>query len=395
MKQIVIVGTGVGPASISGEGMKALGDAEVLFGASRLLELFKPLFAEKTLCPIYKPGEILEAIKNRDETSFAVLVSGDTGFYSAATGIYDALGDYDPRLIPGISSIAYFCARLGIPWQDAALLSVHGRDLSALTGSVRRNRHTLCLTGNNAAALGEALCAADYGSITVYTGENLGSPEEQIRTITAEELSGSEAAPLSVLLYVNETPDDRIRFGLPDEAFVRSEGIPMTKSEIRALSLAKLALRPGDICWDIGAGTGSVTVEMALAAYRGKVYAVERQNNALGLISQNCRAFHLGNVITLAGEAPGALAELPPPDAVFIGGSGGNLKEILLVILEKNPRARIVITAITLETAAAALALLPEAELTQVSAARAKKVGDSHLLIGQNPVMIISVGGQE
>ncbi|AEF86059.1 precorrin-6y C5,15-methyltransferase (decarboxylating) [Treponema primitia ZAS-2] len=419
MKQIVIVGTGMGPSSISGEGMKALGDAEVWFGASRLLELLKPFFAEKTVYPIYKPGEILEAIKNRDENSFAVLVSGDTGFYSAAAGICEALSDYEPRLIPGVSSIAYFCARLGIPWQDAALLSVHGRDLSALTGLVRRNHHTFCLTGNNAAALGEALCATGYGDITVHAGENLGSAEERIRTITARELSASDIAretplqnaretplqvaertslhiaPLSVLLFVNEAPDDRIRFGLPDEVFVRSEGIPMTKSEIRALSLAKLALRPGDICWDIGAGTGSVTVEMAMAAYRGKVYAVERQGNVLGLISQNCWAFHLGNVEPIAGEAPGGLAELPPPDAVFIGGSGGNLKEILTVILEKNSRARIVITAITLETAAAALALLPGAELTQVSAARAKKAGDSHLFIGQNPVMIISAGGWE
>jgi precorrin-6Y C5,15-methyltransferase (decarboxylating) len=413
MKQLVIVGTGMGPDSLSGEGRRALAEADVWFGAPRLLELFKPLFTEnaepgtalpKVFFPFYKAEEIFAALEEREETRFAVLVSGDTGFYSAAPGIYEALQKHTdllgppPRMVPGASSVSVFFARLGLPWQDAALLSVHGRDMTALTGTVLRNRYTFCLTGNNAADLGEALCAAGYAGLTVHTGENLGLPGERVRTITAEELSHSDLPSLSVLVIVNENPDDRIRFGLPDTDFVRSVGpevrsVPMTKSEIRALSLAKLTLKPGDICYDIGAGTGSVTVEMALASYRGRVYAIERQPDALPLIRENLRHFHLGNVTVIKGEAPEALAELPPPDAVFIGGSGGRIGEIISGVRTKNPQVRMVVTAITLETAAAVLAVLPQAELTQLSAARAKMAGESHLLTAQNPVMVISAGG--
>jgi precorrin-6Y C5,15-methyltransferase (decarboxylating) len=258
---------------------------------------------------------------------------------------------------------------------------------------VRRNRRTFCLTGNNAAAVGEALCQAGYGALTVHIGENLGSPTERVRTVHAEDLSRLELPPLSVLVIVNDEPDDSVRFGLNDAAFDRSEGVPMTKSEIRALSLARLGLRPGDICYDIGAGTGSATVEMALAAYRGRVYAIERRGDALPLIARNLRRFHLGNVSTVEGEAPDALEGLPAADAVFIGGSGGRLGEIVSLLRSKNPRVRMVITAISLETASAALAALPDAELTQVFTARAKKAGESRLLMAQNPVMIISAGG--
>jgi precorrin-6Y C5,15-methyltransferase (decarboxylating) len=391
----------MGTGSLTAEGRQALAEAELWFGAPRLLELFTPLFsgdiAPKAAYPVYTGEEILAALEGREENSIAVLVSGDTGFYSAAPGIYEALRKSQPgmaiSMIPGISSVGAFFARLGLPWQDAALLSFHGRDLAALTGTVRRNRHTFCLTGHNAAALGAALCDVGYAGLSVHVGENLGSPEELVRTITAEELSRAELAPLSVLVIVNDESDDRIRFGLDDAAFSRSEGIPMTKSEIRAVALAKLALRPGDLCYDIGAGTGSVTVEMALAAYRGWVYAIEREAEALPLIRENLRRFHLGNVTAIEGSAPEALAGLPPPDAAFIGGSGGNMAEIILLLREKNPAVRIVVTAITLETAAAALDALPGAELAQISAARARKAGKSHLLMAQNPVMVISAGG--
>jgi precorrin-6Y C5,15-methyltransferase (decarboxylating) len=405
MEKLIILGTGMGPDSLSAEARRGLAQAELWFGAPRLLELFKPLFAgeskPKTFFPFYKAEEIIAALEGRPENSAAVLVSGDTGFYSAAPGIYEAFQKYRleraPNLtlniLPGISSVSAFFARLGLPWQDAALLSCHGRDSPALTGTVRRNRHTFCLTGNNAAALGEDLCQAGYGDLTVHTGENFGSPEERVRTVTAEELSRLDLPSLSALIIVNDDPDDRIRFGLNDDAFDRSEGVPMTKSEIRAISLARLSLRPGDICYDIGAGTGSVAVEMALAAYRGRVYAIERQNSALPLISRNVRRFHLGNVAVVEGAAPEALEGLPGADAVFIGGSGGRLGEIVSLLRSKNPQVRMVITAITLETATAALSALPDAELTQVFTARSKKAGESRLLMAQNPVMIISAGG--
>jgi precorrin-6Y C5,15-methyltransferase (decarboxylating) len=401
VKKLVLLGTGMGPDSLSAEGRSALAEAEVWFGAPRLLELFKPLFAgaagPRFFFPFYRAEEILGALEGRTENSIAVLVSGDTGFYSAAAELYGAFQGYKRtvapdlalRVLPGISSASAFFARLGLPWHDAALISCHGRDAAALTGTVRRSRHTFCLTGNNAAAVGEALCRAGYGALSVHTGENLGSPEERVRTISVEELSRSELPPLSVLVIVNDEPDDSIRFGLNDAAFERGAGIPMTKSEIRAIALSRLGLKPGDVCYDIGAGTGSAAVEMALAAYRGRVYAIERRGDALPLIARNLRRFHLGNVVVVEGAAPDALEELPAPDAVFIGGTGGRLGDIVSLLRAKNPRVRMVVTAITLETAAAALDALPNAELTQIFAARSKKAGESRLLMAQNPVMII------
>jgi precorrin-6Y C5,15-methyltransferase (decarboxylating) CbiT subunit len=147
----------------------------------------------------------------------------------------------------------------------------------------------------------------------------------------------------------------------------------------------------------IGAGSGAVTVEMALAGFRGRVFAVEREEAAVNLIRENCRRFHTGNVTAIHGEAPGILTELPSPNAVFIGGSGGseNLKGIIAAARSKNPHARIVATAITIETASTLLAALPAASLFQISAAVGQRAGSSHLLIAQNPVMIISDSGKE
>jgi precorrin-6Y C5,15-methyltransferase (decarboxylating) len=399
MKELVIVSAALGPETLSAQGLDALKSAEVWFGADRLLGLYESLRGGRDAFPYYRGRDILKAMEENPAFRFAVLVSGDAGFYSAASGLVKELAQYKPRLIPGVSSLAFFAARLGCPWQDAAILSAHGRDTagaaSELTALVRRNRKTFCLADSNAAVLGRALCGAGFDSLAVHVGENLGRAEERIYTTDAAAFSRSAFPELTVLLVINEEASDRIPAGLPDSAFVRAEGIPMTKSAVRAVCLSRLALGSGETVWDIGAGTGSVSVEMALAAWRGRVFAVEKEPEAAALIQENCRRFHAGNVTVISGEAPDVLAELPPPGAVFIGGSGGNLESSIAAVRAKNPGARIVATAVTIETAAELLAALPHAELTQISAAWGRKAGNRRLLIGQNPVMIISDTGTE
>ena len=206
-------------------------------------------------------------------------------------------------------------------------------------------------------------------------------------------LGSLSLASLSVLVFENDDPDDRIRFGIADEAFIRLEGIPMTKAAVRSAALAKLELRPGDTCYYIGAGTGSVSVEMALAAHKGQVFAVEKNPDALPLIHENRKKFKIANMSLIPGEAPAALAPLPKVDAVFIGGSSGNIQEIIQEVSAKNPETRMVITAITIETVHLVLSCLPQAELIQLSTAGSKKRGSSHLLIAQNPVFIMSAKG--
>ena len=185
--------------------------------------------------------------------------------------------------------------------------------------------------------------------------------------------------------------------GLPDEGFLRGD-VPMTKEEVRSVSLSKLRLKRDSVVYDIGAGTGSVAVEAALQAWQGQVYAVERLHQARELIRENARRFQADNLTVIQGEAPEALAELPTPDCVFIGGSGGKLRQILEAVFAKNPEARVVINAITLETVSEAVACLNtieirEEEVVQMSAARSRKAGIYHLMQGQNPIYIISMTG--
>ena len=189
-------------------------------------------------------------------------------------------------------------------------------------------------------------------------------------------------------------------FGINDNNFTRNleneAVVPMTKSEIRAVCMSKLQIDPSSVCWDIGAGTGSVSVEMALAAPEGKVFAVEMKDNAAGLIRENFGRFGLANAELVIGKAPEACLALPAPDRVFIGGSSGNMRSIISCILEKNPKVRIVAAAVSLETAAELTACMKEfafseSEVVSVQVSRNKTAGDYNLMIAQNPVYIFTM----
>ena len=396
MKTVSIIGVGMGPDTLTREGQRAIEQAGLLIGAPRLLSLFCP--AGVPSFSAYAPEPVAQAVRESSADRVAVLVSGDVGFYSAAGTIARALSSLNADIltIPGISSLNYFFARLGLSWADAALVSCHGRSQN-LIDTVRRNRVTFALTGGNAPALAEGMSGSGFGGLQVRVGEDLGSDRERVFSCTASELSGRELSSLTVLLVENPGADASVPTGIPDERFIRGS-VPMTKAEVRSVILSKLSLSPGDICWDVGAGTGSVTVEMALSAYRGHVYAVDRNEDAMELIRENCRAFHLGNVTPVSGSAPQALEDLPPADAVFIGGSGGTMEQTVDAVLSRNPRARIVISAIALETVGAALRALSDAglspEVVQLSVARARQAGELHLLMAQNPIFLISAGGR-
>ena len=393
MKSIAIVGIGMNRNTLTQEGLATIQNAELLLGAPRLTDLFVDL--GKPVCPEYLPDGVLDALEKSDAKRFAVLVSGDVGFYSAASGLTDALTSYDVRLIPSISSLSYLFAKLKRPWQETAIVSCHGRE-SNLVDAVRRNKLTFALTGGNVAMLAEQLMCAGFGDLTATVGANLGAAEERITAMPVSALIAEPIAPLTVLLIENADYDARVRFGLPDEAFVRGD-VPMTKAAVRAVTLSKLALAPDAVCCDVGCGTGSVSVEMALAAFNGTVYAVDHNAEAIRLTEENSKRFHIGNILPQCGEAVEVLSELPPLDAAFIGGSSGQMREIFAAILSKNPTARIVVNAIALESVHAALTAFQahgiEPEIVQLSVAKAKCAGSLHMLNAQNPVFIISGGG--
>ncbi len=395
MKSVSIVGAGMSPATVTQQGWQELQQADVLLGAPRLLDAYAGL--QKPVYAGYAPDQVARLVGESACERFAVLVSGDTGFYSAADGLCRALADCRVQLVPGVSSLSYFFAKLEKPWQEAALLSCHGRKEN-LVDTVRRNRLTFALTGGNLRVLAEALAEAGFGALNTWVGENLGMTDERILSQNVAELVNTTAGSLSVLLVENSQNDARIHSGISDSAFRRGN-VPMTKAEVRAVTLSKLALRPASICCDIGAGTGSVTVEMALAAYQGHVYALDKNEAALELVRANCRQFHIGNVSTILGDAPSALAQLPPCEAAFIGGSAGRISGIVAALLAKNPHTRIVANAVTLESLHAVTEALTchglMVEVVQISVNKTTAVGGLKLLTAQNPVFIISGGGNE
>ena len=395
MKEINIIGMGMNEKTLTAEALKLIQDADILIGAKRLINEFAHL--NKPSFNAYLSDDILRIIEETDANKIAILVSGDVGFYSAAEKLTDTLKEYDPSLITGISSVSYFFAKCSLPWKDANLISCHGLDTN-IVSSVRRNEYTFALTGKNIPELQKELVKYGFGDLKVWVGEDLGSDKESIQETTINELGGKEFSSLTVLIIENPDYDSRIRTGIDDDEFIRGK-VPMTKSEVRAVCLSKLSIKPDDIAYDIGCGTGSVTIEMAFAAYEGKVYAFDKNEDAIALLNENCEKFRLDNVEAICGLAPDCLNDLPIPDVAFIGGSSGNMDEIVSYLYGKNSKMRFVITAVTLENAMAGLEALKnigiEGDIVQVAVSKGRQIADLHMLIAQNPIFIISGCGHD
>lgn len=375
---------------------RALDAAGLVLGAPRLLKS-ADIAAPRGIAAI-SAGEIAAAIDAAHVDLACVLMSGDTGFYSGAKRLLPLLAGHEVIVLPGISSVQALSAALQIPWQNWRLCSAHGVDCNA-AHEVSRYAECFFLTGGTQTpdALCRALATSGFGTLKAFVGSDLGSEEQQLVGAAVAELAQRQFSPLSVLLVQNPAPRRRVGFGLPDQAFTRGN-IPMTKSEVRAVALSKLRLCGGDIVFDIGSGTGSVAVEAALALGSGRVYAIEQKPEGCRLTAENARKLGAFNLTCIAGAAPDALRELPAPDAAFIGGSGGGLREIIALLREKNPQVRLVVTAVTLETITEAVGLfnelnLPNSEVVQVAVSRAEPLGRYHMLAAQNPVYIISGGG--
>lgn len=393
---VTLIGMGSGqPENLTLQGLAALRQADLILGARRLLAVL-PAGCTENRAAAYRPDEVAELLQTSGAENAVLVYSGDTGFYSGASSMMEkleALG-VRARVLPGLSSIQLLAAALGRPWQGWNLVSAHGRTCDPVAECMQ-GRPTFFLTGGSEdpATLCAQLEAEGFGDMQAVVGQCLGTPEEKIFRGSVKELAAGRFNSLSVLLVEAAEVLPRRAPGLPDEAFERGD-VPMTKQEVRAAVLAKLAVRPEDILWDVGAGTGSVSVELALAAPRGRVYAVECRPEGCALIKANREKFRTRNLVLVEGLAPDALSDLPAPDAVFIGGSKGSLAAIVDAALDKNPDARICVSAIALETLSAAVAALTAkgrtVQVSQIAVSRAKAVGGLHLMMAQNPIYLIT-----
>lgn len=397
--QVTVVGIGPGSeAAQTGEVRAAIRAADALIGARRMLEaVARP--GQLALDAI-APDAIADRIREHPQCRrFTVVMSGDTGFFSGTKKLLPLLAGCRVTVLPGLSSLSCLCARLGTSYEDVLPVTLHGRSEPVLL-PLAQGRRVFALVGgeNGMGKLCRALTENGMGAARVSVGEHLSYPDEAITTGTAEELSERQFESLAVALIEYGGEPLPVTAGLPDEAFSRAESVPMTKSEIRAVCLSKLALREDSVVWDVGAGTGSVTVEAAMAARRGRVYAVERKDAAFDILRKNLRRFHTDNVTPVSGTAPDACADLPAPTHAFLGGTTGHMKEIIALLLEKNPRVRIVATAVTLESVAELTECVKafpfrETEAVSLTAARSRKAGAYHLMTGQNPVYIFTMQG--
>ena len=399
-REISLVGIGMGDPkgrTLTAEAARICREADLLIGAKRMLAAVEA--GARATLEEYRPEAIRDYIDAHPEfRRVAVLLSGDVGFFSGAKKLQQLLPG--AKRVPGISSLVYFCSQLGTAWEDAHLVSAHGR-AAHLVSEIRRHKKVFSLL-NGAEDLRE-LCAAllSFGmeDIRLSYGADLGYGTERILRGTPAELSEEAGADLSVLLAENPRVDAQITASLPDEVFERGQ-VPMTKEEVRAVSIGKLRLTEGAVLWDVGAGTGSVSVEVARLDPRATVYSIEKKDEAVELLRANRSRFGLDNMEVICGAAPEALADLPAPTHVFVGGSSGNLREILTVALEKNAAARIVINAITLETVSESLRAVEEfsledVDVASVTVAKSRDVGKYHMMTGQNPVYVIAGGGKE
>ena len=393
---VTLIGMGSGqPENLTLQGLAALRQADLILGARRLLAVL-PAGCTENRAAAYRPDEVAELLQTSGAENAVLVYSGDTGFYSGASSMMEkleALG-VRARVLPGLSSVQMLSAALGRPWQDWKLVSAHGRACDPVAECMQ-GRPTFFLTGGSEdpATLCAQLAAEGFGDVQGVVGQCLGTPEEKLFRGSVKELAAGRFNSLSVLLVEAVEGLPRRAPGLPDEAFERGD-VPMTKQEVRAAVLAKLAVRPEDILWDVGAGTGSVSVELALAAPRGRVYAVECRPEGCALIKANREKFRTRNLVLVEGLAPDALSDLPAPDAVFIGGSKGSLAAIVDAALDKNPDARICVSAIALESLSAAVAALTAkgrtVQVSQIAVSRAKAVGGLHLMMAQNPIYLIT-----
>ena len=400
-QNVTLLGIGMGSiGTLTFEGREAVRNADLIVGARRMVDAVR--LPGQDFLYEYRSREIAEYLAEHPEyTRVVIALSGDVGFYSGAKKLVELLGP-ETKMICGISSVVYFMSKIGLSWDDAKIVSAHGKTCN-LISLIRENRKVFAILGTNDGVrnLAEKLTFYGMGDVILHVGENLSYDNEKILSKQAKELVSYEGDPLSVICAYNPGAEPELAtHGLSDEEFIRGKA-PMTKAEVRTVSLAKLKLSKDAVCYDIGAGTGSVSVEMALRASEGEVYAIEKKEDALALLAQNKKKFALDHMYIIPGTAPEALEELPVPTHAFIGGSSGNMKEIVELLIKKNPQVRIVINCITLETVGEALGCIRELakqegcecenEIVQLCVSRSKNIGRYHMMMGENPIYIITV----
>ncbi len=383
---VYIVGTGMDSIkTITREAYEIIVSADVLIGAERMLEPFEYLHKDM-LCE-YSAEKIKDYINNCGHGKIAVLMSGDCGFYSGAKKLSEYFTDCE--VISGISTPVYLCSKIGRQWENMKFVSFHGKS-GNIAVNVMQNELCFFLLGGKItpAEICRTLCRYGLGEVSIFIGENLGYGNERIMSGTAESFQDVQTGNLCAVIAENKNYMQYIPSGIDDGDFIRTK-IPMTKAEVRAVAVSKLNIGRKSVCWDIGCGTGSVSVEMALKCPDGCVYAFDKNPEAVRLTTENAVKFSCDNILVYEGMFPDDIPEnISVPDCVFVGGSSGKTADIVKYVTGLNPSAGIVATAVSVETLNECMNVF-DAEITQIAVTRTRKTGSHTMLSAENPVFVI------
>ena len=393
---VYVIGLGVGtPPVLDHQAQALIASADFLVGGKRLLAEFAGHPAERIEFNA-DFNQLLDIIRSRGKKRIVVLASGDPGFHGIAASLRQRLSDEDIRVLPNVSSLQAAFDRLAIPWHDAALTSAHAHPLEQLVGWLQRYRKIGVLTDhtNTPAHIAKTLIHAGIPDCRAVVAENLGLPSERIVDGCLFGLVDQEFAPLNVMLILQGNdwqPVDVFPYR-EDGAYEHQRGL-ITKRDIRALSIARMRIQPHYVIWDIGAGSGAMSVEMAQLAWQGQVYAIERQPSGVSAIKSNRQRFGALNLHVIEGEAPSALEGLPQPQVVFIGGSGSLLPEIFDTLHQRlDPGHRVVCNFATLENLQLAQSVTRvldwQTEISQINISHSKPVGNLTRFEPLNPIYI-------
>ena len=412
-RKIILSGIGMGNTDgMTREAYHAFEEAEVIFGAERMLE---NLPGKGVKVPYYRADDIISyLIEHPQYTKVAAAFSGDSGFYSGAQSMKKALEEANEKgilksettILPGISSVSALAARLGVSWNDAVLASIHGRRTNVVNLVRKNTKVFLLLSGkNDFEMLVNKFREAGINNVKISAGYRLSYPDEKLFTFYLDEFE-TKLFDLPEGVYTclieNEDCEEQILTpGMDDEIFSRTK-VPMTKNEVRVLSISRLELTKKAVVYDVGSGTGSVSAECARLSPDIFVFAIEQKEEAANLTKENAVRLGLSDqIVVINKKAPEGFEELPTPNHVFRGGSSGALSDILsaiqkkLIVKENTKGVRVVINAVSLETIAQITKLIQtypvkHVQLTQIQASRAHKLGSYNLMQAQNPVLIAS-----
>jgi precorrin-6Y C5,15-methyltransferase (decarboxylating) len=407
---LVVIGIGHdGPAGLSPDALDHIARAEVLAGGTRHLAFFPDWPGDKIVFDANLPERIARLQECALGRKTVVLASGDPLFYGIGRLLLEAFPQEQLLFLPHISSLQLAFARIKMTWDDACIVSLHGRPMQSLLPALRRGEDKIAVftdSRNTPAAIGAFLretgCAATYH--VTWVCENLGGPDERVTPWTPGELESKieTFSPLNIVILLGgfaSTPDgfqSPPLLGIPEQMLRHRtrRGSLITRREIRLLSLCYLELRPHNVLWDVGAGSGSVSIEATCFSPTLEVFAIEKDDEAYRNLEENVRRFGTLGIHPIVGTAPDVFAQLPDPDAIFVGGSGGKIEAIIAAAMGRlKPQGRLVINCITLDNLARGWSWLrdhyAQPEVTSVQLAHSGPLGALFSLEPDKPLFIL------